>query len=78
MIRGKRLSFDKHAAHAMAAERPAVREGDVERVLEQPDRDDGHRTLKWLKDRTIIVYYDETEDEIYVRTISATRDRLAP
>jgi len=72
------VTFDKHAAHAMNAERPPIEAWDVGRVLVEPDRDDGHRASKRIGRRLVNVYYDETEDEIHIRTVSATRGRLAP
>lgn len=77
-VRGKRLTIDKHAYDGMNAERPPVQPPLVEFVLEEADQDDGHQALKAIGGRTIIVYYRETEDEIYVKSVSATRRKLAP
>lgn len=72
--RGKPVAFTKHALEAMSCERPPVRSEDVLLALDEPDEDtpqDGAR--KRLGRRTIIVRYAEYEDEIRVKTVSATR-----
>ena len=72
--RGKRVAFSKHAAQALDNERPRIDEWDVARVLEEPDEDTPENgARKRIGRRTIIVRYTQTEDEIQVRTVSATR-----
>lgn len=54
-----------------------MRVEDVVDVLEQPGHDDGNQAFKWMGGRTVIVYYTEHEDELNVRSVSATKGRLA-
>lgn len=75
-VRGKRLFIQKHAFEGMNAERPPVRVQDVARVLDDPDRDDGHRAMRWIHDRTVLVYYRNHEHQIDVESVSCTRRRL--
>lgn len=77
-VRGKIVLIGKHAHEGMAAERPPLDEHDILAALETPDHDDGRQAGKRIGKRTIIVYYEETQDGIEVRSISATRSRLAP
>lgn len=74
--RGKPCEFTKHAHEEMHAERPPIDLDDVAWALEEPDSDDGHCATRRIRNRTILVYYEEREDEIYVRSVSATRTRL--
>jgi hypothetical protein len=76
--RGKPLDIRKHARDGMEAERPAVRVEDLVRALEESDHDDGQAARKRIGRRTILVRYEEAEDRISVRGVSATRRRLAP
>jgi hypothetical protein len=62
----------------MYAERPPVREHDIETALETPDTDQDGRATRRIGSRTIIVYYTELKENIHVRSVSATRRRLAP
>lgn len=34
------------------------------------------KAMKWIGKRTIMVYYDEYEEDIYVRSVSATRKKV--
>lgn len=77
-VRGKWVHIEKHAAVGMACERPPIGMDDLLRVLEEPDHDDGNQAYARIGKRTIILYYAEAEDSIEVRSVSATRGRLAP
>lgn len=77
-VRGKFVSLKKHAFEGMNCERPPVQVGDVIDALEQPDHDDGNQAVRWNGHRTVIVYYAESEDELIVRSVSATKGRLPP
>jgi hypothetical protein len=68
--------IEKHAAVGMACERPPIRENHILAVLEEPDHDDGHQAYKRVGPRTVIVYYEEDDDTVEVRSVSATRGRL--
>jgi hypothetical protein len=74
--RGKPLHIRKHAYEGMMCERPPVRVDDVAEALGRPDHDDGSQARRWLGGRTVIVYYAEHEDAIYVRAVSASRRRF--
>lgn len=76
LIRGKETAFSKHASQAMAAERPPLEVTDVQEVLEAPDHDDGNKAVKRIGRRTVLVYYEEDDAQIYVRSASATRRKL--
>lgn len=75
-VRGKRLTYKRHAADGMNCENPPIREEDVELAISDPDTDTGSKVTRWIGMRTVIVYYDEWEDEINVRSVSATKSRL--
>ena len=80
-VRGKVVWFDKHAGDGMNAERPPISVEEVIATLRHPDhreRQRKHREkrIRWIGTRSVIVYADETEDEIYVRSVSASRRRL--
>ncbi len=80
-IREKAVIIMKHAIDAMNSERPHIDVDDILNVIDSPDNtvhESGNRfkATKWMKKRTIIVYYDEFEDEIYVHGVSATRRRV--
>lgn len=75
-VRGKLLALRKHAFEGMQAETPPVRLEDVRRVLEDPDRDDGHRATRWIHDRTVLVYYEEHAHQVDVESVSCTRRTL--
>jgi len=76
LIRGKWAAFSKHASEAMAAERPALDVNDVREVLENPDHDDGRQAFKRIGERTLLVYYEEDESQVFIRSASATRRRF--
>jgi hypothetical protein len=72
--RGKPVALSKHAAQALGNERPKIHEWDVIHVLEEPDEDDPENgARKRIGRRTIIVRYEDLGEEIFVRTVSATR-----
>jgi hypothetical protein len=74
--RGKPLALSKHAAHAMNNERPEIDLEDVVLTLEEPDTDSReHGARRRVGCRTLVARYEENEDRIYVRTVSATRSR---
>lgn len=83
VARGKRVTFDSHAlvGQSQEARRQPVSERHILQTLEKPDilakKKGGFEAHKWLGKRTVIVRYEEYEDEIYVYSISATRRRLA-
>lgn len=77
-VRGKPHAVSKHAYQGMKSERPPLDTSDIENVLEFPDGDDGRAAWKWLKKRTVIVYYEEDEISIWIRSGSSTRGRLEP
>lgn len=76
--RGKPCTVYKHANEGMQAERPPIEYWDVALVLEEPDHDDGRRASRRIQDRTILVYYEELDDEIRIRGVSATRSHVPP
>lgn len=78
IVRRRFLTVGKHAEAGMRAERPPLDVEDVALVLGNPDHDNGKEARKRLGRRTVFVYYTETEDEVYVRSVSATSRRLAP
>jgi hypothetical protein len=74
--RGKPLALSKHAAHAMNNECPEIDLEDVVLTLEEPHADSReHGARRWDGFRTLVVRYEENEERIYVRTVSATRSR---
>lgn len=80
-IRDKPVWFDRHALDGMNAERPRIVVAEVEEVLEAPDRlvkehEGMLKAWKRIGKRTMIVYYDENEEGIYVRSVSATRSEI--
>lgn len=76
-VRGKPVWLSRHTYEGMFAERPPVQSSDVERVLEDPHHDDGTKAQRWIRNRTILVYYAEDAEGIEVLGVSATRRRLA-
>lgn len=78
VARGKPVWFLDHARAGMAAENPEIDAWDVCDALEHPDRVEGsdRRTAFQRRGRrTVIVRYEENEDEIFVVSVSATRGR---
>lgn len=71
--RGKDVVLLRHAWEGMTSERPPIRTVDVLAALEEPDQDDGSQATKRRANRTILVYYEETEEGILVHGVSATR-----
>ena len=78
IARGKVLTILEHARVGMDSERPPIRVEDVAAAIETPEQDDGRCATIWRRRRTVLVYYEEVEDEVEVRSVSATRRRLAP
>lgn len=75
-VRGKPCRISKHAVEGMRSERPPPDDTRVALVLEEPNRDDGRLATRRIRARTIFVYYTECEDEIVVRSVSATRSHV--
>jgi len=81
VIRDRPVWFERHALDGMNAERPRISVGEVECALEAPDRivkeHDGRlKAWKRVGKRTVLIYYDEDEEGIYVRSVSATRSEI--
>ena len=81
IIRGRTVWIERHAADAMNAEKPPIQVYEIIETLENPDRTikekDGRvKAMKWVNVRTIIVYYDEDKEDIYVKGTSATRRKI--
>lgn len=76
IVRGERVFILPHAQDGMDGERPPIRPDDLARVLERPDSDDGTCARSHRRGRTILVYHDDLEDEIEIRSVSATRRSL--
>lgn len=66
----------RHARDGMVAERPPLDGNDVGLALEEPDHDDGKTAQKRIGKRTVIVRYRESDAQIAVVSVSATRRRL--
>lgn len=77
-VRGKPVTFTRHALAGMDGERIAIGMDELLRVLEEPDHDDGKEARKWVGWRTIKVYYREEARHLWVLAASATRRRLPP
>jgi len=80
-VREKYLWIEPHAYEGMVAERPAIQLEHVYEAIQSPDkvvleRKARVKAMKWIGKRTIIVYYDEYEEDIHVRGVSATRRKL--
>lgn len=80
-VRKKSVWIDKYAYEGMNAEKPPIKPDVVMKILETPDKveeetKERRKAMKWEKDRTIIVYYDEWEDEIDVKNVSSTRRKI--
>ncbi len=72
--RGKPVLFTKHAVQAMACERPPIEVDEVLRALDEPEQDGALAgARKRSGRRVVIVRYEEHEDHIHVKTVSATR-----
>ena len=81
-MHGKYVWYESHAIDGMNAERPPVKDSHVHETSKDPEQiihESGNRirVMKWIGGRTLIVYYDETEHDIYVRGVSATKRRRA-
>lgn len=80
-IRGKYIWIDNHAYDGMHAEKPPIKLEHLYETISNPDKiimeaKPRVKALKWIGKRSIIVYYDEYEVDIYVRSISATRRKI--
>lgn len=74
--RGKPVELSKHAVHAMNNERPPIRVHEVVLTLERPDDDSRHDgARRRFGDRTVVVRYQDDDERLHVRTVSATRSR---
>lgn len=71
-VRGKPLTFTKHAYEGMRQERPPLDEYDIALIIEEPDHDDGNEVRKRVGRKIIRAYYEEYEDHIRVRAVSRT------
>lgn len=83
VARGEGVTFDPHALDGQSQEsrRRPVSTAHVLLALDSPDalrrRKEGFEAVRWIGKRTVLVRFRETEDELYVYSISATRRRLA-
>lgn len=80
-VNGKYVWIERHANDGMNAERPYIKVEHVLETLRDPDKLEKEagirkKAIKWIGFRTIIVYYDETEEEIHVTGVSSTRRKL--
>lgn len=80
-VRGKSVWIERHAFEGMSNERPPVSTEEVRSTIEKPDGAErefgaGQKVWRWIGQRTIIVYYDELEEEIHVKAVSATRRKI--
>lgn len=80
-IRGKRVWIAKHAFEGMSDEKPPVSTEHVLSAIADPDGSEmesgmRRKAWRWIGQRTIMVYYDELEDEIRVKAVSATRRKI--
>ena len=80
-VRRKPVFITPHAYDGMNAERAYIKVEQVLETLIEPDKiikEFGvrHKTMKWLGNRTVIIYYDEYEDEIDVVGVSTTRRKI--
>ncbi len=71
-----------HAYEGMLAEALHIKMEHVFEAIESPDKEikeSGVRkqVMKWIGSRTILVYYEEWEDEIRIVGVSATKRRIA-
>lgn len=76
MYKGKRIYINSHAFDGMNAERPPIRVSDVEETLENPDSVDGRKYTKWIGNRTIIIYVQESQDYWDIQGVSCTRRKI--
>ena len=65
----------------MNAERPPIKLEYLYEAVDDPDKTVAEgktriKAMKWIGKRTIIAYYDEYEEDIHVRSVSATRRKL--
>ena len=80
-VRGKRVWIERHAFEGMSSERPAVSTRELADTIARPDgaeRESSARQKAWRRigQRTVIVHYDELEEEIHVKAVSATRRKI--
>ena len=75
-LRGKPVLVSRHAFDGMNAEVPPVSIEHLKEALENPDRVEGDKYLKWIGQRTLIAYLTEYPDYFEVRSVSATRRKI--
>jgi hypothetical protein len=76
MYKGKIIFINRHALDGMNAERPPIRVNDVEETLKSPDKVNGRQYMKWIGNRTIIIYVQECPDYWDIRSVSSTRRKI--
>ena len=76
MYKGKIIFINRHALDGMNAERPPIRVNDVEETLKNPDKVNGRQYMKWIGNRTIIIYVQECPDYWDIRSVSSTRRKI--
>ena len=76
MYKGKIIFINRHALDGMNAERPPIRVNDVEETLKNPDKVNGRQYMKWIGNRTIIIYVQESPDYWDIRSVSSTRRKI--
>jgi len=76
MYKGKIIFINRHALDGMNAERPPIRVNDVEETLKNPDKVNGRQYMKWIGNRTIIIYVQECPDYWDIRSASSTRRKI--
>jgi hypothetical protein len=76
MYKGKIIFINSHAFDGMNAERPPIRVSDVEEALKNPDKVNGRKYMKWIGNRTIIIYVQECPDYWDIRSVSSTRRKI--
>ena len=76
MYKGKIIFINRHALDGMNAERPPIRVNDVEETLKNPDKVNGRQYMKWIGNRTIIIYVQESPDYWDIRSASSTRRKI--
>ena len=76
MYKGKIIFINRHALDGMNAERPPIKVNDVEETLKNPDNINDRQYMKWIGNRTIIIYVQEYPDYWDIQGVSATRRKI--
>lgn len=76
MHKGKIIFTNRHALDGMNAERPPIKVDAVEETLKNPDKVNDRQYMKWIGNRTIIVYVQEYPDYWDIQGVSATRRKI--